>query len=75
MIERVRTAEASRWCCRATCSPAGCSTARAVENMMERSIYDVLERELGVVINSGVARFRPVRANHAGRRPPRRPPQ
>ena len=32
---------------------------------MERSIYDVLERELGVVINHGVARFRPVRADHA----------
>jgi GntR family transcriptional regulator len=38
---------------------------RAVDEMMDRSIYDVLERELGVVINHGVARFRPVRADHA----------
>ncbi|HEV2873035.1 MAG TPA: UTRA domain-containing protein, partial [Actinomycetota bacterium] len=28
-------------------------------------IYEVLERDLGVVIHHGVARFRPVRADHA----------
>jgi GntR family transcriptional regulator len=38
---------------------------RAVKGMLERSIYDVLERELGIVISHGVARFRPVRAGHA----------
>src|SRR4029453_15448975 len=38
---------------------------RAVQGMLERSIYDVLERDLGIVISHGVARFRPVRAGHA----------
>jgi GntR family transcriptional regulator len=37
----------------------------AVQGMLERSIYDVLERDLGIVISHGVARFRPVRAGHA----------
>ena len=36
-----------------------------VQEMLERSIYDVLERDLGIVIHHGVARFRPVRADHA----------
>jgi DNA-binding GntR family transcriptional regulator len=37
--------------------------------MLHASIYEVLERDLGVVIHHGVARFRPVRADHvaAGR--------
>ena len=41
----------------------------AVEDMLDRSIYDVLERDLGIVIHHGVARFRPVRADQvvAGR--------
>src|SRR4029453_12850183 len=34
----------------------------AVADMLDRSIYDVLERDLGIVIHHGVARFRPVRA-------------
>ena len=32
------------------------------DEMLKRSIYEVLERDLGVVIHHGVASFRPVRA-------------
>jgi DNA-binding GntR family transcriptional regulator len=45
---------------------------QGVQEMLERSIYDVLERDLGIVIHHGVARFRPVRAGHAVAGPPRR---
>jgi GntR family transcriptional regulator len=31
--------------------------------MLDRSVYDVLERDVGIVIDHGVARFRPVRAD------------
>src|SRR5439155_155742 len=33
------------------------------DEMLKRSIYEVLERDLGVVIHHGVASFRPVRAD------------
>lgn len=33
------------------------------DEMLQRSIYEVLERDLGVVIHHGVASFRPVRAD------------
>src|SRR2546427_192104 len=33
------------------------------DQMLTRSIYEVLERELGLVIHHGVASFRPVRAD------------
>jgi GntR family transcriptional regulator len=38
---------------------------QVAERMLHASIYEVLERDLGVVIHHGVARFRPVRADHA----------
>ena len=34
-----------------------------VRQLLQRSVYEVLERELGVVIHHGLARFRPVRAD------------
>ncbi|HZX40790.1 MAG TPA: UTRA domain-containing protein, partial [Myxococcaceae bacterium] len=39
--------------------------ADVAEQMLRRSIYEVLERDLGIVINHGVASFRPVRADRA----------
>src|SRR5437899_2760606 len=33
------------------------------DEMLKRSIYEVLERDLGIVIHHGVASFRPVRAD------------
>jgi GntR family transcriptional regulator len=67
VIERVRTAEGKPVVLSRDVFPSRLLDGhpRAVDDMMERSIYDVLERELGVVINHGVARFRPVRADHA----------
>ena len=67
VIERVRTAEGKPVVLSRDMFPSRLLDRHpgAVEDMMERSIYDVLERELGVVINHGVARFRPVRADHA----------
>ena len=33
------------------------------DEMLRRSIYEVLERDLGIVIHHGVASFRPVKAD------------
>jgi GntR family transcriptional regulator len=67
VIERVRTAEGRPVVLSRDLFPSRLLDGHpgAVEQMLERSIYDVLERELGVVIHHGVARFRPVRADHA----------
>jgi GntR family transcriptional regulator len=67
VVERVRTAEDRRVVLSRDVLPARLLADRpqAVEQMLRRSIYDVLESELGVVIHHGVARFRPVRADHA----------
>jgi GntR family transcriptional regulator len=67
VVERVRTAEGKPVVLSRDLFPSRLVEGhlRAVEEMMERSIYDVLERQLGIVINHGVARFRPVRADHA----------
>jgi GntR family transcriptional regulator len=67
VIERVRTAEGKPVVLSRDLVPnrlVGGNDA-AVQGMLERSIYDVLERDLGIVISHGVARFRPVRAGHA----------
>ena len=67
VIERVRTAEGKPVVLSRDLVPDRLvgGNDRAVQGMLERSIYDVLERDLGIVISHGVARFRPGRAGHA----------
>jgi GntR family transcriptional regulator len=67
VVERVRTAEGKPVVLSRDVLPSRLvgDRARVVEGMLRRSIYDVLERDLGVVIHHGIARFRPVRADHA----------
>ena len=67
VIERVRTAEGKPVVLSRDLFPSRLLDGReqVVQALLERSIYDVLERELGIVIHHGVARFRPVRADHA----------
>ena len=67
VVERVRTAEGKPVVLSRDLVPSRLvgGNDRAVQGMLERSIYDVLERDLGIVISHGVARFRPVRAGHA----------
>ena len=65
VVERVRTAEGRPVVLSRDIFPSGLIGDRTqlVEEMFHRSIYDVLERDLGIVIHHGVARFRPVRAD------------
>src|SRR6266511_241959 len=67
VVERVRTAEERAVVLSRVVFPARLVGDRpqVVEQMLQRSIYEVLERDLGVVIHHGVATFRPVRADHA----------
>jgi GntR family transcriptional regulator len=67
VVERVRTAEGRPVVLSRDLFPSRLLAGHdlAVREMLERSIYDVLERDLGIVISHGVARFRPVRADHA----------
>ena len=67
VIERVRTAEGKPVVLSRDLFPSRLVEGRelVVQQLLERSIYDVLERELDIVISHGVARFRPVRADHA----------
>ena len=67
VIERVRTAEGKPVVLSRDLFPSRLVAGHdpAVKQMLERSIYEVLERDLGIVISHGVARFRPVRADHA----------
>jgi GntR family transcriptional regulator len=67
VVERVRTAEGKPVVLSRDVLPSGLvgDRPRVVEEMLRRSIYEVLERDLGVVIHHGIARFRPVRADHA----------
>jgi GntR family transcriptional regulator len=67
VIERVRTAGGKPVVLSRDLVPSRLvgGNDQAVQGMLERSIYDVLERDLGIVISHGVARFRPVRAGHA----------
>ena len=65
VLERVRTAEGNPVVLSRDVLPAGLLGDRpeVVRQLLQRSVYEVLERELGVVIHHGVARFRPVRAD------------
>lgn len=67
VIERVRTAEGKPVVLSRDVLPRRLVGERleVVREMLHRSLYEVLERELGVVIHHGVAWFRPVRADHA----------
>ena len=69
VVERVRTAEGKPVVLSRDIFPSRLlgdrPPARIVEEMLHRSIYEVLERDLGIVIHHGVARFRPVTADHA----------
>src|SRR4029450_4969301 len=65
VVERVRTAEGKPVVLSRDLFPSRLVEGHpeAVAGMLDRSIYDVLERDLGIVIHHGVARFRPVRAD------------
>jgi GntR family transcriptional regulator len=68
VVERVRTAEGKPVVLSRDLFPSRLVGDRAqavVEEMLQRSIYEVLERDLGIVVHHGVATFRPVRADHA----------
>jgi GntR family transcriptional regulator len=67
VVERVRTAEDKPVVLSRDIFPSALLEGRedAVEEMLRRSIYEVLERDLGIVIDHGLARFRPVRADGA----------
>jgi GntR family transcriptional regulator len=67
VVERVRTAEGKPVVLSRDIFPSRLvgDRAQVVEEMLHQSIYEVLERDLGIVIHHGVARFRPVRADHA----------
>ncbi len=67
VVERVRTAEGKPVVLSRDVLPGMLLGERPelVAEMLHRSLYEVLERELGVVVHHGVARFRPVKADHA----------
>jgi GntR family transcriptional regulator len=68
VVERVRTAEGKPVVLSRDVLPSRLvgDRARAVaDEMLQRSIYEVLEHDLDVVIHHGVASFRPVKADHA----------
>jgi GntR family transcriptional regulator len=67
VIERVRTAEETPVVLSRDIFPNELIGGRTevIDEMLRRSIYDVLETDLGIVIHHGVASFRPVRADHA----------
>jgi len=67
VVERVRTAEGKPVVLSRDLFPSRLVEGHpgVVQEMLERSIYDVLEGRLGIVIHHGVARFRPVRADRA----------
>ena len=64
-IERVRTADGKPVVLSRDMLPAAVLADRSslADQMLERSIYEVLEQELGIIIQYGVASFRPVRAD------------
>jgi GntR family transcriptional regulator len=67
VVERVRTAEGKPVVLSRDLFPSRLLDGHpeVVQEMLRRSVYDVLERRLGIVIHHGVARFRPVRADRA----------
>ena len=65
VVERVRTADGKPVVLSRDILPGRLFVDRPAlaDEMLTRSIYEVLERELGLVIHHGVASFRPVRAD------------
>src|SRR2546428_3648232 len=65
VVERVRTADGKPVVLSRDILPARlvAKQPEIADQMLTRSIYEVLERELGLVIHHGVASFRPVRAD------------
>ena len=65
VVERVRTADGRPVVFSRDILPGRIIGDRAdvADQMLSRSIYEVLERDLGIVISHGVASFRPVRAD------------
>ncbi len=65
VIERVRTADGRPVVFSRDIMPGGIIGDRAdiADQMVQRSIYEVLERDLGIVIHHGVASFRPTQAD------------
>jgi GntR family transcriptional regulator len=68
VVERVRTAEGRPVVLSRDIFPSTLVGDRAqavADEMLQRSIYEVVERDLGIVIHHGVARLRPVKADQA----------
>ena len=65
VVERVRTADGKPVVLSRDILPGRLIAKQpaVADEMLKRSIYEVLERDLGVVIHHGVASFRPVRAD------------
>jgi GntR family transcriptional regulator len=67
VVERVRTADGRPVVLSRDILPGRLAGDRGevAVKMLQGSVYDVLERDLGIIIHHGVASFRPVRADHA----------
>lgn len=65
VVERVRTADGKPVVLSRDILPAHLLAERpeVADQMLQRSMYEVLERDLGLVIHHGIASFRPVRAD------------
>ena len=65
VVERVRTADGKPVVLSRDILPAHLlvDKPQVADQMLQRSMYEVLERDLGVVIHHGIASFRPVRAD------------
>jgi GntR family transcriptional regulator len=65
VVERVRTADGRPVVLSRDILPGRLTAERpeAADEMLQRSIYDVFERDLGIAIHHGIATFRPVRAD------------
>jgi len=65
VVERVRTADGKPVVLSRDILPARllANHPEVADRMLQRSMYEVLEQELGVVIHHGIATFRPVRAD------------
>jgi GntR family transcriptional regulator len=67
VVERIRTADGKPVVLSKDVLPLSVLARRTqpLEEMLRRSIYEVLERDLGVVVHHGVASFRPIKAGGA----------
>lgn len=67
VIERVRTADAKPVVLSRDILPYELVRPHPelLDEMLQRSIYEILERDLGIVIHHGIANFRPVHADGA----------